>query len=238
MKGKLIKDHEGWWVRHDATSPDGNEHFRVDTMLHPDDVKFLEDCRSVLYYKLPDVEFEIVTEVVTSVGNSEEQDEYTNTYAKLISPALKPILIVTDIPTEKILEFVEDMKKGGMVDVPFEGKRMTFKHLTQEQADCLVKVFMFYETNRAQKNTEISKEEQKQLITEIMDLDAKDGLYENNVEKLVSKEKAFDGVTVECTLYTEEDMLNAFYDGWLSKDLIWKVAKKLFKESLKQPKKD
>jgi hypothetical protein len=40
------------------------------------------------------------------------------------------------------------------------------------------------------------------------------------------------------TLYTEEDMLNAFYDGWLSKDLIWKVAKKLFKESLKQPKKN
>ena len=86
MKGKLIKDDEGWWVRHDATSPDGNEHFIVDTMLHPDDVKFLEDCRSVLDYKLPDVEFEMVTEVVYSVGNSDEQDEYTNTYAKLIQP--------------------------------------------------------------------------------------------------------------------------------------------------------
>jgi hypothetical protein len=43
--------------------------------------------------------------------------------------------------------------------------------------------------------------------------------------------------TCKETLYTEEDMLNAFYDGWLSKDLIWKVAKKLFKESLKQEKK-
>ena len=43
--------------------------------------------------------------------------------------------------------------------------------------------------------------------------------------------------TLKEILYTEEDMLNAFYDGWLSKDLIWKVAKKLFKESLKQPKK-
>jgi hypothetical protein len=39
------------------------------------------------------------------------------------------------------------------------------------------------------------------------------------------------------TLYTEEDMIDAFYDGWLSKDLIWKVAKKLFKESLKESKK-
>ena len=37
------------------------------------------------------------------------------------------------------------------------------------------------------------------------------------------------------TLYTEEDMLNALYKGWsLSKDLIWKEAKKQFKESLKK----
>jgi hypothetical protein len=168
MKGKLIYDQEGWWVQHTATSPDGTEYFQADTMLHPDDVKFLEDC-SLWFDNIegkvivnPDVEFEMVTETVMSVGNSEEQDEYTIRYAKLISPALKPILTVTNIPTEKTLEFIEDMKKGGMVDVPFEGKRMTFKHLTQEQADSLVKVFMFYETNRAQKNTEISKEEQKQ----------------------------------------------------------------------------
>jgi hypothetical protein len=40
------------------------------------------------------------------------------------------------------------------------------------------------------------------------------------------------------TLYTEEDMLNAFYQGWEAKNLIWKDAKKQFKESLKQPKKD
>jgi hypothetical protein len=169
-------------------------------MLHPDDVKFLEDCNLVfdnLEARIninPDVEFEMVTETVASVGNSEEQDEYTIRYAKLISPAIKPILTVTDIPTEKMLEFVADMKKGGMVDVPFEGKRMTFKHLTQEQADCLVKVFMFYQTNRAQKNTEISKEEQKQLITEIMDLDAKDGLYDT-VNDTVNKmaEESWEG---------------------------------------------
>ncbi len=54
-----------------------------------------------------------------------------------------------------------------------------------------------------------NKESQKKLIKEIMDLDAKDGLYENDVEKLVSKEKAFDGVTVECTLYTEEQVREA-----------------------------
>ena len=107
----------------------------------------------------------------------------------------------------------------------------------------------------------MNKEQQKQLITEIMDLDAKDGLYEDNVEKLAEdwcKSIGEDGFVnsgddydihelpafiagynkAKETLYTEEDMLNAFYDGWLSKDLIWKVAKKLFKESLKQPKKD
>jgi hypothetical protein len=196
MKGKLIYDQGEWWVQHMATSPDGVECFQADTMLHPDDVKFLEDCNLVfdnLEARIninPDVEFEMVTEVVASVGNSEEQDEYTISYAKLIP----------------------------------------------------------------------SKEEQKQLITEIMDLDAKDGLYDtvNNVEKLAdnhveslgfitftndySNERRtsfIDGYNkAKETLYTEEDMLNAFYDGWLSKDLIWKVAKKLFKESLKQPKKD
>ena len=194
MKGKLIYDQDGWWVQHSATSPDGKESFQVDTMLHPDDVKFLEDCNLVfdnLEARIninPDVEFEIVTEVVMSVGNSEEQDEYTIRYAKLIP----------------------------------------------------------------------SKEQQKQLITEIMDLDAKDGLYEDEVDKLADKHveslgfitftndysnerrsSFIDGYKKSKeTLYTEEDMLNAFYDGWLSKDLIWKVAKKLFKESLKQPKKD
>ena len=106
----------------------------------------------------------------------------------------------------------------------------------------------------------MNKEQQKQLITEIMNEDAKDGLYDtvNNVEKLADKHveslgfitftndysnerrtSFIDGYNkAKETLYTEEDMLNAFYDGWLSKDLIWKVAKKLFKESLKQPKKD
>jgi len=213
MKGKLIYDQEGWWVQHTATSPDGTEYFQADTMLHPDDVKFLEDCNLVfdnLEARIninPEVEFEMVTETVMSVGNSEEQDEYTHTYAKLISPAIKPILTVTDIPTEKVLEFVEDMKKGGMVDVPFEGKRMTFKHLTQEQADCLVKVFMFYETNRTQESTQISKEQQKKLITEIMDLDAKDGLYEDKIKVTIKKdseaEKVFNSLREEKQKFKE-----------------------------------
>ena len=90
MKGKLIYDQEGWWVQHTATSPDGKEYFQADTMLHPDDVKFLEDCNLVfdnLEARIninPEVEFEMVTETVMSVGNSEEQDEYTIRYAKLI----------------------------------------------------------------------------------------------------------------------------------------------------------
>jgi hypothetical protein len=120
MKGKLIKDHEGWWVQHKAKGLDGNLEYIAESMLHPDDVKFLEDCNLVfdnLEARIninPDVEFEMVTEVVASVGNSEEQDEYTISYARLIP----------------------------------------------------------------------SKEEQKQLITEIMDLDAKDGLYEDMKPKI------------------------------------------------------
>jgi hypothetical protein len=36
------------------------------------------------------------------------------------------------------------------------------------------------------------------------------------------------------TLYTEEDMLDAFYEGWEAKGLIWREAKKQFKESIKE----
>jgi len=92
MKGKLIYDQGEWWVQHMATSPDGIEYFQADTMLHPDDVKFLEDCNLVFdnlearIAAYPDVEFEMVTEVVASVGDSEQQDEYTVSYAKLIQP--------------------------------------------------------------------------------------------------------------------------------------------------------
>jgi hypothetical protein len=135
MKGKLIYDQEGWWVQHTATSPDGTEYFQADTMLHPDDVKFLEDCNLVfdnLEARIninPEVEFEMVTETVASVGNSEEQDEYTIRYAKLIP----------------------------------------------------------------------SKEQQKQLITEIMDLDAKDGLYDTVVNDTVNDvEKFADEYTGGC----------------------------------------
>jgi hypothetical protein len=143
MKGKLIYDQEGWWVQHTATSPDGKEYFQADTMLHPDDVKFLEDCNLVfdnLEARIninPEVEFEMVTETVMSVGNSEEQDEYTHTYAKLIP----------------------------------------------------------------------SKEEQKQLITEIMDLDAKDGLYEDKIKVTIKKdseaEKVFNSLREEKQKFKE-----------------------------------
>jgi hypothetical protein len=143
MKGKLIYDQEGWWVQHTATSPDGKEYFQADTMLHPDDVKFLEDCNLVfdnLEARIninPEVEFEMVTETVMSVGNSEEQDEYTIRYAKLIP----------------------------------------------------------------------SKEEQKQLITEIMDLDAKDGLYEDKIKVTIKKdsevEKVFNSLREEKQKFKE-----------------------------------
>jgi len=102
----------------------------------------------------------------------------------------------------------------------------------------------------------MNKEKQKQLITEIMDLDAKDGLYEDDVEKLVSKEKAFDGVIVECTLYTEEQVREAIRMAWEAdsidgtvdlnmvlhygdnNDLRTKWSEEEIIQSLKQPKKD
>ena len=121
MKGKLIKDDEGWWVQHKAKGLDGNLEYIAESMLHPDDVeRMLPDDEKFVKDNCPDVEFEMVTEVVASVGDLDTQDYYSISYAKLIP----------------------------------------------------------------------SKEQQKQLITEIMDLDAKDGLYDtvndtvNELDKL------------------------------------------------------
>ena len=143
MKGKLIKDNEGWWVQHKAKGLDGNQEYIAESMLHPDDVKQIEEDAKVFdniearIATYPDVEFKIVTEVVASVGNSEEQDEYTISYARLIP----------------------------------------------------------------------SKEEQKQLITEIMDLDAKDGLYEDKIKVTIKKdseaEKVFNSLREEKQKFKE-----------------------------------
>jgi hypothetical protein len=127
MKGKLIKDHEGWWVQHKAKGLDGNLEYIAESILHPDDVKQIEEdakmfdnieARIAAY---PDVEFEMVTEVVASVGDLDTQDYYTISYAKLI----------------------------------------------------------------------LSKEQQKELITEIMNEDAKDGLYEHSVSPTYTGEYPF-----------------------------------------------
>jgi len=203
MKGKLIKDDEGWWVQHKAKGLDGNLEYIAESMLHPDDVKQIEEDAKVFdniearIAAYPDVEFEMVTEVVASVGDSEQQDEYTVSYAKLIP----------------------------------------------------------------------SKEQQKQLITEIMDLDAKDGLYDtvsdtvNDVEKLAEqyvntnypeytnpKEKAA-AIEDVCwgynkakeTLYTEEQVREAIgmARNGMSKSAYTIIAtEEEIIQSLKQPKKD
>jgi hypothetical protein len=195
MKGKLIKDDEGWWVQHKAKGLDGNLEYIAESMLHPDDVeRMLPDDEKFVKENSPNVEFEMVTEVVASVGNSEEQDEYTVSYAKLIP----------------------------------------------------------------------SKEQQKQLITEIMDLDAKDGLYDtvnDTVNKMAEqyvntnypeytnpKEKAA-AIEDVCwgynkakeTLYTEEQVREAIgmARNGMSKSAYTIIAtEEEIIQSLKQPKKD
>ena len=238
MKGKLIYDQEGWWVQYTATLPDGTEYFQADTMLHPDDVKFLEDCNLVfdnLEARIninPEVEFEMVTETVASVGNSEEQDEYTIRYAKLI-PSKEP---------SYELEYNRYMKtfvNSNLIPPTIE----QFVDKVNTDSD-----FAKYWGPGG-------KEEQKELITEIMDLDAKDGLYEddlpttttdliddaicslpfdekikcwNLIEKLIKEETE--------TLYTEEQVREAMSMARKLSGVAYTNDEII--QSLKQPKKD
>jgi hypothetical protein len=78
----------------------------------------------------------------------------------------------------------------------------------------------------------MNKEQQKQLITEIMDLDAKDGLYEDDIEKF--QQDAWDNYEhvdgnlysttfrnafklgynkAKETLYTEQEIRKAYFRG-------------------------
>jgi hypothetical protein len=239
MKGKLIYDQEGWWVQHTATSPDGTEYFQTDTMLHPDDVKFLEDCNLVFdnlearIAAYPEVEFEMVTETVMSVGNSEEQDEYTHTYAKLISPK----------ESSYQLEYNRYMKTfvNSNLNPP-----------TIEQFVDKVNT----DSDFAKYWGPGGKEQQKQLITEIMDLDAKDGLYEDEVDKLAHQYNPVMKLDAEFiragfkagynkakeTLYTEEQIMEAmlqiseYYADNLGKEIDGHKKALEIIQSLKQPK--
>jgi hypothetical protein len=99
-----------------------------------------------------------------------------------------------------------------------------------------------------------SKEQQKRLITEIMEEDAKDGLYENvnkMAEEMYGKGKVpdyeegfIDGYNkAKETLYTKEDVLKAGEIGEINhfdyKHIVSLLDEaKAINQSLKQPKKD
>jgi hypothetical protein len=102
----------------------------------------------------------------------------------------------------------------------------------------------------------MNKEQQKQLIIEIMDLDAKDGLYEDEVDKLAHQYNPVMKLDAEFiragfkagynkakeTLYTEEQVRKAIRMGTEIKD--GESMDNMFYtddeiiQSLKQPKKD
>jgi len=103
---------------------------------------------------------------------------------------------------------------------------------------------------------EYNKEQQKQLITEIMDLDAKDGLYDtvndtvNELDKLAEKTFKGDDATVfvqreiwkdgykkaQETLYTEEQVREAMSMARKLSGVAYTNDEII--QSLKQPKKD
>jgi len=141
----------------------------------------------------------------------------------------------------------DELKMVMILNVPvceFEGKEVEFEIVIHE------------ETSKHYAKLIPSKEQQKELITEIMDLDAKDGLYDtvnDTVNKMAEEmygkgkvpdyEEGFiDGYKkAQETLYTEEQVrfiicksfLLGVDRGEYSKDFEDRMI-----ESLKQPKKD
>jgi hypothetical protein len=100
-----------------------------------------------------------------------------------------------------------------------------------------------------------SKEQQKELIKEIMDLDAKDGLYDtvNELDKLAEKTFKGDDATTfvqreiwkdgyrkaQETLYTEEQVWQAAFDAYVkANNESYELTPSDIIKSLKQPKKD
>jgi transposase len=81
----------------------------------------------------------------------------------------------------------------------------------------------------------MNKKEQKKLLIEIMEADAKDGLYETvtNNHRLTAMEKLFEWIDsniheesfnindskVICLLLEKEQIINAYEAGWVNGDL-------------------
>jgi hypothetical protein len=103
----------------------------------------------------------------------------------------------------------------------------------------------------------MNKEQQKQLITEIMEEDAKDGLYEDDVNKLAFEEWVKEdyrtgnppyiyGIGFKAgynkakeTLYTEEQVWQAAFDAYIkANNESYELTPSDIIQSLKQPKKD
>jgi len=132
--------------------------------LHPDDVKQIEedakmfDSIEARIAAYPDVKFEIVTVCCTPEGQIKRYVDCKGCDKKL--------------PYAKLIPSKEQ-------EIP-----KTFEELF---ANTGIKPTTDENGNINYNFKAVKKEQQKQLITEIMDLDAKDGLYEDDVEKLAKE---------------------------------------------------
>jgi hypothetical protein len=150
----------------------------------------------------------------------------------------------TVIHTYLLLHPEDENLSYAVRDSAWEGKKVNFEVVVEE------------ETSEYYAKLIPSKEQQKQLITEIMDLDAKDGLYEDDVNKLAFEEWVKEDYRTgnppyiygigfnegykkaKETLYTEEQLKLAYMQGYnRGKDGNPNHMESYIK-FLKQPKKD
>ena len=224
MKGKLIKIEERWMVGTVCYADLWSNYIP----LHPDDVKQIERDSQVFdniearIAAYPNVEFDMVSDTYEKLGKG-------NTYAKLI-PSKEP---------SYELEYNRYMKTfvNSNLNPP-----------TIEQFVDKVNT----DSDFAKYWGPGGKEQQKQLITEIMDLDAKDGLYDtvNELDKLAEETFKGDDATTfvqreiwkdgyrkaQETLYTEEQVREAMYMARKLSGVAYTNDEII--QSLKQPKKD
>jgi len=172
MKGTLHKLSKGWTVWYNEDHIGGNVSFVDDLPLHPDDVRQIEECLfdspGVVYHS-QEVEFEMVDEFT-------HPELYTNVgwgdgikYAKLIPSK------------EQQNQLMKYEKEYKIYMNLFVNSNLTPPTI-EEYVDKVNN-----DSDFARYWGPKGKEMQKRLITEIMEEDAKDGLYEHigDVNKMI-----------------------------------------------------
>lgn len=110
MQGRIIKDHEGWWIQYYTVDERTAMAYITETALHPDDVKQIEEWSKTF----DNIEARILSNPLVEyiiVKEKKKGEEYANTYAKLVDHFVDTNEMIDDTLTDAV-KLAEELWEG------------------------------------------------------------------------------------------------------------------------------